>query len=114
MNLQLLTVYLNLLLIWIKVIRKRCNIKSLCSRRWWVKPHISVNMRQNHGAHRRLLLYFRLRDHEEFFKSTRMSVQQFDYLHNLLKPKLRKRSKRNPLPTEVRLAVTLRLVNYSA
>ncbi|KAM0728892.1 Protein ALP1-like [Formica fusca] len=36
-----------------------------------------------------------------------MSVQQFDYLHDLLIPKLQKRSRREPLSTEIRVAVTL-------
>ncbi|XP_018402816.1 PREDICTED: uncharacterized protein LOC108779808 [Cyphomyrmex costatus] len=36
-----------------------------------------------------------------------MSVQQFNYLHHLLEPKLRKRSRREPLPSEIRVAVTL-------
>lgn len=56
------------------------------------------------------LLYFRTNDHEEFFKLTRMSVQQFDHLHDLLKFKLKKTSRRESLPTEIRIAVTLRLV----
>jgi len=76
-----------------------------------VKPHhISMNMRKNFGAHRKLFAYFKTSDYEEFFKLTRMSVQQFDHLHNLSKPRLLKRSQRAPLPTEIRIAATLRLV----
>lgn len=47
-----------------------------------------------------------------FSSEWRMSVQQFDNLHNLLKSKLWKRSRREPLPTEIRIAVTLRLVYW--
>ncbi|KAM0734073.1 Protein ALP1-like [Formica fusca] len=36
-----------------------------------------------------------------------MSVEQFDMLHNLLKPKLEKKSHRNPLEIELHLALTL-------
>ena len=39
-----------------------------------------------------------MNNHEEFFKLTRMSVEQFDNLNRLLKPKLKKRSRREPLP----------------
>lgn len=78
------------------------------TRRWWVKPHITRDIRRNFGAHRKLFMHFKSNDHEEFFKFTRMSVQQFDYLHDLLIPKLQKRSRREPLSTEIRVAVTLR------
>lgn len=79
-------------------------------RRWWVKPHLYTNIRHELGAHQKLFMYFQTNDHEEFYNFTRMSVQQFNYLHDLLKPMLKKRSRREPLPTEVRVAVTLRLV----
>ncbi|XP_018311534.1 uncharacterized protein [Mycetomoellerius zeteki] len=61
---------------------------------------------------RKLFIYFKLHDHEEFFQFTRMSVQQFNYLHHLLESKLRKRSRREPLPSEIRLAVTLSFVAH--
>lgn len=73
-----------------------------------VKPHLSVEMRQNFGAHQKLFKYFKTSDHEELFKFTRMSIDQFDMLHNLLKSKLEKKSNRTPLTTELRLALTLR------
>nr|XP_012222208.1 PREDICTED: uncharacterized protein LOC105672076 [Linepithema humile] len=50
---------------------------------WWVKPHLSMQIRQNFGAHQKLLQYFKTSDHKEFFKFTRMSVEQFDMLHKL-------------------------------
>ncbi|XP_018366184.1 PREDICTED: putative nuclease HARBI1 [Trachymyrmex cornetzi] len=36
-----------------------------------------------------------------------MSVEQFNILHDLLKPKLQKKSRREPLSTETRVAATL-------
>jgi len=106
--------YLNLLLLMLLHIKKirlyRLRNRRKITRRWWVKPHISRNIRNNFGAHRTLFIYFRTNDHEEFFKLTRMSVQQFDHLHDLLNLKLKKRSYRESLPTKIRIAVTLRLV----
>ncbi|KYN19321.1 hypothetical protein ALC57_08348 [Trachymyrmex cornetzi] len=113
MEIETLNIYLNLLLIWMQIIRLRLCVrkrKKGIIRRWWVKPHITRNMRQNFGAHHTLFIYFQMNNHEEFFKLTRMSVEQFDNLNRLLKPKLKKRSRREPLPTEIRIAVTLRLV----
>lgn len=105
-------IYCNLLLIWMHVLKMRILIKKRrkVTRRWWVKPHLSIDMRQNFGAHRKLFTYFKTSNHEEFFKFTRMSVQQFDVLHDLLKPKLQKESHRTPLLTEIRIAATLRFV----
>ncbi|XP_071559875.1 putative nuclease HARBI1 isoform X1 [Temnothorax nylanderi] len=106
---KLVAVYNNLLLAWTQIQRIRTILKKKhkLSRRWWVKPHLSVEMRHNFGAHQNLFKYFKASDHEELFKFTRMSVEQFDMLHNLLKPKLEKRSHRTPLATELRLALTL-------
>lgn len=105
-------IYCNLLLIWMQVLKMRILIRKRrkLTRRWWVKPHLSIDMRQNFGTHRKLFTYFKTSDHEEFFKFTRMSVQQFDVLHDVLKPKLQKESHRTPLPTEIRIAATLRFV----
>jgi len=108
---ELVAVYNNLFIAWtqIQTIRTILKKKYKISRRWWIKPHLSVQIRHNFGAHQKLFKYFKTSDHEEFFKFTRMSVEQFDMLHNLLKPKLEKRSHRKPLETELRLALTLRL-----
>lgn len=109
-TIELLTVYNNLILVWTLVQRMRTILKKKRNvfRRWWVKPHLSVEVRHNIGAHEKLFKYFKISDHEEFFKFTRISVEQFDMLHNLVKPKLQKRSHRVPLATELRLALTLR------
>lgn len=53
-------------------------------------------------------LYFT--DEEQFFEYTRMNTSQFDYLFSLIVPMLQKHSLRKPLPTRLRLAVTLRLI----
>ncbi|XP_024871913.1 protein ANTAGONIST OF LIKE HETEROCHROMATIN PROTEIN 1-like [Temnothorax curvispinosus] len=108
-NTELIAVYSSLLLAWVHIERIRIILKKKrkSSRRWWVKPHLTVEMRNNFGAHEKLFAYFKTSDHEELFKFTRMSVEQFDMLHSLLKPKLEKRSHRTPLPTELRLALTL-------
>lgn len=108
---ELVTIYNNLSSAWIQIQRIRMILKKkrkIC-RRWWVKPHLSMEIRHNIGAHEKLFKYFKISDHEEFFKFTRMSVEQFDVLHTLLKPKLQKRSHRVPLATELRVALTLRL-----
>jgi len=104
-------IYLSFLLIWIQIIKMRFILRRKrrrIMRRWWVKPYLTTNIRQKIGAHQKLFVYFRSTDHEEFYNLTRMTVQQFDYLHELLKPLLKKRSRREPLPTEVRTAVTLK------
>jgi len=108
-DMEISEIYLNFLLIWIQIIKMRLIIRRRHRkvRRWWVKPHIYTNIRQKFGAHQKLFTYFQTTDHE-FYNLTRMSVQQFDYLHDQLKPLLIKRSRREPLPTEIRIAVTLK------
>lgn len=74
-------------------------------RRWWVRP---VNYRQGtQGIYRNLFQELRNTDHEEFFDYVRMNVQQFDYICELVKPYLTKRSIRTPLPLQLRVAITL-------
>lgn len=107
MEVKTLRIYSNCLLIWTQMIKMRIILKRRRKivRRWWVKHHLYTNIR--HGAHEKLFMYFQTND-EGFFNFTRMSVQQFNYLHELLKSMLKKRSRRERLPTEVRIAVTLR------
>lgn len=109
-NTELIAVYSKLLLTWTQIQKIRIILKKKhkISRRWWVKPHLHIEIRKNLGAHEKLFKYFKTRDHEEFFKFTRISVEQFDMLHDALKLKLEKRSNRKPLATELRLALTLR------
>lgn len=110
MDIENIAVYLNLLLVSTETLKLKMLLKKRKIRRWWVKPHINADMRFNLGAHRKLFTYFQINDHEEFFKFTRMTVQQFNHLHYLLEPRLYKRSHRAPLSTEIRIAATLRLV----
>lgn len=77
-------------------------------RRWWVKPHNTQISRYSFGTHHKIFKYFKINDHEEFYQFTRMSVPQFDILHNLIEPKIRQRSNREPLSAEIRLVITLR------
>jgi len=74
-------------------------------RRWWVRP---VNkLRDVQGFHHNLIQELMQTDHEEFFQLYRMWPEQFYLLVNLIHPLLKKNSRRTPLPTELRLAVTL-------
>jgi len=109
---ELIAINHNLFISYIQIqkIRRILKEKRKISRRWWVKPHLSMQIRHNFGAHQKLLQYFKTSNHEEFLTFTRMSVEQFDMLHSLLEPKLKKRSHRTPLATELRLALTLRLL----
>lgn len=59
-------------------------------RRWWVKPHIRVNVRNAYGSFATFFAYFKLEDHEEFNKMFRLTVDQFLELYELLKSNLKK------------------------
>ena len=50
-----------------------------------------------------------LTDHEEFFSNVRMWPEQFEWLHDRVGILLEKRSLRQPLPTKLRLGLTLKL-----
>jgi hypothetical protein len=74
-------------------------------RRWWVRP---VNKKKDEqGFYSNLIREIYDSDHEEFFDLFRMWPEQFRVLSQLVEPFLRKRSIRTPLPTVLRLAVTL-------
>jgi len=91
----------SLLLQYQAVKRKRAKQK----RRWWVRP---VNkLRNAQGFYHNLVQELLQSDHEEFFGLYRMWPEQFSLLINLLHPYIKKNSNRTPLPTELRLAVTL-------
>jgi len=90
----------SLLLQYQAVKRKRAK-----QRRWWVRP---VNkLRNAQGFYHNLVKELLQSDHEEFFGLYRMWPEQFSLLINLLHPHIKKNSIRTPLPTELRLAVTL-------
>ncbi|XP_043471954.1 protein ANTAGONIST OF LIKE HETEROCHROMATIN PROTEIN 1-like [Leptopilina heterotoma] len=81
------------------------------NRRWHVRPHITNYLRDNYGAYECLFLYYANSDQELFKEMCRLSVDGFKKLHDIVGPSLVKRSRRRPLSTEVRLAITL---NYLA
>ncbi|KAK3921453.1 LOW QUALITY PROTEIN: Protein ALP1-like [Frankliniella fusca] len=79
--------------------------KRLPRRRWWVRP---VNRpRVARGFYDNLVNELLTEDHEEFFELFRMWPQQFELLVVLVHPYLKKNSLRTPLPTKLRVAVTL-------
>lgn len=82
---------------------QHCNV-----RRWWVKPHLHPDVRARYGAFSTLFQYFKLNDHEEFYKFVGMTVQQFQQILELLQPSLTKTSRREALCPELRLAAVLK------
>lgn len=82
---------------------KHC--RRLPRRRWWVRP---VNRVRNvKGFYHNLVQELLTEDHEEFFSLFRMWPEQFQLLVELVRPHMPKNSIRTPLPTELRVAVTL-------
>lgn len=76
--------------------------KKIKYRRYWEKPYLKL--RDSFGAYTLVFEYFKDNDHEDFKKLTRMSVDEFNLLHNLVKRKLEKNSFRKPISSELRLA----------
>lgn len=98
---------------WLRLIRlqKQLIERKKRFRRWWVKPHLRSKVRDKFGIYNTLLMYIKFHDSEEFLKMIRMTVEQFETLHGLVKDKLEKKfSRRPPLPSELRLALVLRYV----
>jgi len=79
--------------------RKRYN------RRWWVRP--MLRDRESLGHFHNLFQFMKNNDDEQFCKYTRMTVQQFEKLLNIVKLKLTKHSHRKSLSPEHRLAIIL-------
>ena len=77
-------------------------------RRWWTKPHLRENERANFGLYSTIYPHLKNNDHEGFYKFIGMSVNQFQYLLDLVQAKLEKVSYRTPLPSELRLIITLK------
>lgn len=83
------------------LLRKRMSHR----RRWWVRP---INRLKNEqGFYNNVVKEIYEYDHEEFFKLFRMWPEQFRHLVNLVEPFLVKKSLRTPLPTAMRVALTL-------
>lgn len=82
--------------------------KKIVLRRWWVKPHLYPHVRNVVGAYELVCSYFKVRNCEEFYEFTRLSVQNFDELLHLVGERLQKQvCRRPPIPPEIRLAITL-------
>jgi hypothetical protein len=89
-------------------IKKRKILKKTFARRWHVRP---INQeRRDHGMYHTTFQTMRMKDPQEFFRFTRMTVPLFDELCDLVKDDpLMKRSKRAREPVSVaeRMAITL-------
>lgn len=70
--------------------------------RYWVKQYLKL--RNKFLAYRLVFKYLRDNDHEDFKKLIRMSVDQFNLLHDLVQRKLENSSNRELISTELRLA----------
>ncbi|XP_036338683.1 protein ALP1-like [Rhagoletis pomonella] len=74
-------------------------------RRWWIRP---VNLtRNNLSFHHTCFAQLKLKDEEHFFKATRMNIEKFKVLLTLLRGRLQRFSKREPINEETRLGITL-------
>ena len=86
-------------------------------RRWRSKPHITEEVRSKVGAYSNLFRYFFLHNHEEFYNLTRMTIEQFDALHEMVRPHLEKAyvQGRKPLCSEFKtssnFAVSISIYN---
>lgn len=84
--------------------RRIIQMKRPIGRRWWARP---VNRRRrDQGFKLNLFCELIISDHEEFFGYTRMWPEQFEFLLNLIRPYLEKRSIRTPLSLRLRLSLT--------
>lgn len=92
------------------------NLMHICKcakRRIWTREIYTEHERLLHGFHNTVFKTMKSRDHEQFFKLTRMSPSLFDLLLNLIELKLTKHSPRKPINAECRLLVTLMYVSCS-
>ena len=60
------------------------------TRRWWVKPHLLPQIRDNIGAYAIVCHYFEIHDHEEFESQFTLSFDNFQTLYNLIGHRLEK------------------------
>lgn len=68
--------------------------------------------RNERGAFVNIFKYIKVHDHEAFYKYTRMEPQHFEKILSLVKHKLLKRSRRECLSPEFRLAMTLKYLAH--
>lgn len=74
-------------------------------RRWWVRP--CNRLRNLEGAFEKIFLKYKQTDHEMFYKMTRLTVDLFDELLEIIGPHIHKISYREFLSPEFRLAFTI-------
>ncbi|XP_071579909.1 uncharacterized protein [Temnothorax nylanderi] len=92
----------HLILLWE---RRRRKGRGCGRRRWWIRP---INRPRNEqGYATNILREMETQDHEEFFQNMRMWPEHFNWLLDVVRGKLEKRSKRTPLDPKLRLQVTL-------
>lgn len=80
-------------------------LKSRRKKRWWVRP--VYQNRDKFGFFQMTFQTMKKDDPEMFAKATRMDVNNFNLLLNLMGPRLEKASPRKPISAECRLALTL-------
>ena len=97
-NQTLITTLVTLILL---LLKKRRTV-----RRWWVCP--ILQMREAVDQINNQFEHMYNHDHELFFKYTRLTVEQFDFLLQLMGNSLDKDSIRTPLSKKFRLLFTLR------
>lgn len=101
--LEILIVYLYLMYINEEIIEQLRQVR----RRWWVRPDLRLPMRELNGAYMHTFLHFKHNNTEQFYNFVHMSVAQFQFLYQIVRPRLVKRSWREPLDPQLRLAITL-------
>lgn len=79
--------------------------KYWINRRWWVR---SINVRRDEYGDFVTLFTELKEDADLFFRYTRMDVDTFNELLQMVRPYLQKRSMRKPICPEQWLAITLR------
>lgn len=79
--------------------------KCWINRRWWVRP---INVRRGEYGDFVTLFTELKEDADLFFRYTRMDVDTFYELLEMVRPYLQKTSNRKPICPEQRLAITLR------
>ena len=84
---------------------KKRKAKTWINRRWWVRP---INARRDEFGDFTTLFTELKQDADLFFRYTRIDVNTFYELLQMVEPYLRKRSVRKPIGPEQRLAITLR------
>ena len=89
----------------IDIILDICLNKCHRIRRWWTKPHLKEDVREEYGAFSTIYYHFKENDHAEFYNFVGVTIDQFNILLELVQPKLIKRSRRKALCPELRRSI---------